>query len=722
MALPDTSSTWRATGLKPSDIQLQAAQTQLKLRDKVDAFCPQGHNGDTLTPAMRDRLAALVQRFIDARKRILSQVTESHIEGSHPWAGVTRADIDPAELPLIIEQLTAWQAALVAVSGLLTDLRHFLPAGAEARMPITDLGQLIDALEQLPEPDDDVIWEYLPTLSGQRLQQSRDGLDMFLNLGAMSIRLASRLSPWDMFDRACLARHQQGATTLQTHLAADATLGQLREVLLSADMFTNDLRKLAPELESLNRIFRIAGTAIFSTSCQGLYELEKLLAAIAALPHAYLQWRDPVLAESNFDTALAHLRRDLEELTRRADALQDTFDLTALPSINQLERIRSALDGGKTSLWLNTRGRAIRQELAKFCLDSELPLAQISPRMTELVEYAIANKALCDHPIYAKHLGKLFQGPETDLRMAEALRNWYRNIQSEYCAERAPLGRCIVSLPDTATLTIRKLRQRHQALIEQALDSYRKWHAVLADDAPMRDPQCDLLDPHHGVASVALELRAALDRLRDLAADDSIPVGHLVADVEAQAKLIDGQSQWERFRSQHALFHGMEMEIHGSVTSEAMLRKAISTLSLADCIDSIPLPSLRKVLQRQSKPRLYQQLRKFAGTLRTAQRDESHAREAFSTHVGLNLETWMQGRDASPGALRLRNQLALQRTRHLGAWLSYISTRAQMSQLGLEALAQAISNQSIDASQADQILHAAILRILALEVHQADKH
>ena len=719
MPQPYTSSTWRATGLSPGEIQLQAAQSQLKLRDKVDPYCPQGHNGDTLSAEMRDRLGGLVQRFIEARKRVLSQAMIAGDSDSHPWAGITKSDINPAELTQIIERLTAWQAALVAVSGLLTDLRHFLPAGADASMPIAELGPLIEALELLPEPDDDVIWEYLPSLSGARLQQSRGGLDMFLNLGALSIRLANRLSPWDMFDQDCLSRHQKGVRTLQTHLAAEATLGQLRDVLLSADMFSNDLRKLQPELASLNHIFRMAGTDVFATSCRGLYELDTLLETIAALPHAYLQWRDPAIADANFDTALSHLRRDIEDLNRRADALQETFDLSALPSVNQLERIRTALDGGKSSLWLNTRGRAIRQELARFCLDSELPLQQISPRMTELVEYAIAHKALCDHPIYAKHLGKLFQGPQTDLRMAEALGKWYRAIQEEYSGQRAPLGKCILTLPDTATLSIRKLRQRHQQLIEQALDTYRKWQAVLADDAPMHDPQCDLLTPDHGVASVARDLREALDRLRDLATDDKLTVGHLCTDVQAQAELINGQAKWERFRNEHALFKGMEMEIHGSVTSEAMLRKAISTLTLADCIDSIPLPSLRKVLQRQSRPRLYQQLRKFAGTLKKAQRDEHKAREAFSNQVGLDLEIWMQGREPSPGALRTRNQLALQRTRHLGAWLSYISVRAQMTQLGLEALAQAISEQRIDESLADQILHAAILRVLALEINSS---
>lgn len=712
------TSTWRASGLQPREIQLQAAQLQLKLRDKVDPFCPQGHNGETLTPAMRDRLSQCLQRFVDAHSAALTQVTVSEDLSSHPWAGVTNAMLDPAELSQVTERLTRWQACLIAVSGLLADLRQLLPAGVDASLPMTQLGELIDALEQLPEPDEDVIWEYLPTLTGERLQQSRSGLDMFLSLGAQSIRLANRLSPWDMFDEQCLSRHQRAVTTLKKHLAPNAALGQVRDVLLRADTFSADLNILAPELDNLNALLRLPGEPVFTTSCQGLDELEQLLAAIAAIPHSFLQWRDPALHQPGFDTALEHLRRDLDQLQQRADSLDGLFNLSALPSINQLERLRSSLDGGKSNLWLNTRGRAVRQELVKFCLDDDIPLQQVIAKLPALIEYAISLKALRDHPIYAKHLGRLYQGPDTDLRMAETLRNWYRTIQRDFRDERARLGQCVLALPDRATLSIRKMRQQHQALIEQALDTYHRLHGILADDAPLRDRRCNLLDNNHGIAKVARELRQALDAISDLAVDDQRSIGELIEDVEIQGHLIDGQSRWEQFRQQHALFQGMEMEIHGSVTSEAMLRKAIATLALADCIQKVPLNSLRHVLQRQARPRLYEQLRKFAGTLKSAQREEASAREAFCTLVDLDLHAWMQGRTASPGALRTRNQLALQRGRHLSTWLNYIGAQSQMTSLGLGALASAIMEKRLNGEHANLILQAAMMRVLALEIHQ----
>lgn len=354
-----TTFHWRATGLSPRDIQLQAAQLQLKLRETVDPYCPHGHNGDSLTPPMRDRLSQLLQRFLDARKNVLSQATLAGQISSHPWAGVTNATLDPAQFSAVGERLTQWQACLVSVSGLLGDLGRFLPAGTDASVPMTELGSLIEALEQLPEPDDDVIWEYLPSLTGERLRQSRNGLDMFLSLGALSIRLAGRLSPWDMFDRSCLNRHQRAVTSLSKHLAVEASLGQVREVLMRTDSFVSDLNRLAPELEALNALIRLPGEAVFTTSCNGLGELEKLLGIISAVPHSFLQWRDPALLQPQFDTALAHLRRDLDALNQRAETLGGLFDLNALPSINQLERIRSALEGGKSSLWLSTRGRAV---------------------------------------------------------------------------------------------------------------------------------------------------------------------------------------------------------------------------------------------------------------------------------------------------------------------------------------------------------------------------
>lgn len=714
-----TTFHWRATGLSPRDIQLQAAQLQLKLRETVDPYCPHGHNGDSLTPAMRDRLSQLLQRFLDARKNVLSQATLAGQISSHPWAGVTNATLDPAQFSAVGERLTQWQACLVSVSGLLGDLGRFLPAGTDASVPMTELGSLIEALEQLPEPDDDVIWEYLPSLTGERLRQSRNGLDMFLSLGALSIRLAGRLSPWDMFDRSCLNRHQRAVTSLSKHLAAEASLGQVREVLMRTDSFVSDLNRLAPELEALNALIRLPGEAVFTTSCNGLGELEKLLGIISAVPHSFLQWRDPALLQPQFDTALAHLRRDLDALNQRAETLGGLFDLNALPSINQLERIRSALDGGKSSLWLNTRGRAVRQELTKFCHDEDLALAPIVAALPALIEYAISHKALNDHPIYAKHLGRLYQGPDTDVRMAETLRAWYRAVQRSYSGERARLGQCIVTLPDRATLSIRKLRQQHQATIEQALDTYHKLHAVLAEQAPLRDNHSNLLDPAHGIASVARELRQALDALNALATDDQHSIGQLIEDVKAQSRLIDGQTQWEEFRQQHALFQGMEMEIHGSVTSEAMLRKAIATLALADCIQSVPLATLRRVLEQQSRPRLYEQLRKFAATLKKAQRDEETAREAFAELVELDLNAWMQGRPASPGALRTRNQLALQRARHLNDWLNYIATQQQLHSLGLGRLADAIIEGRVSVDQADLVLQAAVMRTLALELNQA---
>lgn len=713
------TSTWRATGLSPRDIKLQAAQLQLKLRDKVDAYCPQGHNGDTLTAAMRDRLSQLLQRFIQNHDQVLSQLTVSGDLASHPWAGINNAQLDPAQFSQVSERLTEWQASLVAVSGLLADLRHFLPAGADAGLPMTQLGELINALEQLPEPDEDVIWEYLPALSGERLQQSRNGLDMFLSLGALSIRLASRVSPWDMFDTQCLQRHQRGIATLTTHLAPHTTLGQLRDVLLRADTFISDLNRLAPELDKLTAALRLPGDPVFTTSCQGLDELEKLLAAIAAVPHSFLQWRDPALKQAEFDKALSHLHRELQTLNQRAELLRNQFDLNALPSINQLERIRSALDGGKSNLWLNTRGRAVRQELLKFCLDDEIVLADISAQLPSLIEYAISLKALNDHPIYAKHLGRLYQGPDTDVRMAETLRAWYLKVQREYQGERAKLGQCILSLPDRVTLSIRKMRQQHQHTIEDALATYHKLHAILAEQAPLRDNRCNLLDPEHGIASVVRALKQALNTLGDLASDDQRSIGDLAEDVDAQGRLIAGQAQWAQFRKQHALFKGMEMEIHGSVTSEAMLRKAIATLALADAIQSVPLGPLRRVLEQKLRPRLYEQLRKFAGTLKSAQRAEEAARESFSTLVDLDLRAWMQGRTASPGALRTRNQLALQRGRHLGDWLNYLSAQQQMRKLGLAALAEAIVDKRIARNQADLVLQAAIMRVLALEMHQA---
>ena len=119
------TSTWRATGLSPRDIKLQAAQLQLKLRDKVDAYCPQGHNGDTLTAAMRDRLSQLLQRFIQSHDQVLSQLTISGDLASHPWAGINNTQLDPAQFSQVSERLTEWQASLVAVSGLLAS------AGAE---------------------------------------------------------------------------------------------------------------------------------------------------------------------------------------------------------------------------------------------------------------------------------------------------------------------------------------------------------------------------------------------------------------------------------------------------------------------------------------------------------------------------------------------------------------------------------------------------------------
>ena len=79
----------------------------------------------------------------------------------------------------------------------------------------------------------------------------------------------------------------------------------------------------------------------------------------------------------------------------------------------------------------------------------------------------------------------------------------------------------------------------------------------------------------------------------------------------------------------------------------------------------------------------------------------------------------MQGRTASPGALRTRNQLALQRGRHLGDWLNYLSAQQQMRKLGLAALAEAIVDKRIARNQADLVLQAAIMRVLALEMHQA---
>lgn len=665
-----------------------------------------GEELDELLPTVRDasfpdpapwNLAAFesVRTSVNAYAEHLTSLRK-HVPRwiDHPWAGINQPP-EPGDDPKML-------AAMEQLRMRATELR------AEAASLLSETGAAVEASHAALQP-----WlhevAYLSSLRGVQHtgllirvadDASRGALGSYCDALDAVARLTDSLRalvPNPVLDDSAVEGVRQAVATLSGLSNRAPVLGDVDTYLASL----SEARQRLLRADALRaEVSRRVGCDIPGT-LGGLAATAEILELAHSAPLAHLELRGPGLDLESSERVFRASLNEAQAIWQLRSDLAQRFELSLLPSVEELKRRGGACATAGTFRFLSTEYQAARQCYGAFSKRGAPDQPQtLANDFQQLASYVARVEAFANNEELRRVIGPGFRGMDTPFQEIATIRGWqlcavqtlhWALPAAKTVAERVALAsesslRAVASLvPDPAAernATQSALGSLQNALADARGGSPASQELPVAHAIPMLD-------------DLVARLQGALQSLRAAGFSPACPTSRLAHGLDGLAAL----GLHRRALDQHQETRAILGPLFGTEISSASLRQL---LQLAHALEQTHLPRpLREWLRDEAFASRVELLLNRSQHILAAIRNLDAAHAQLDAWVGLDRNTWYRGgpawgTDGTADVVVSRLTEALDNTDKLPAWRGLLRSRAELQRLELGHLVGLVESGAIE--------------------------
>jgi Protein of unknown function (DUF4011)/REase_MTES_1575/AAA domain/Transcription elongation factor, GreA/GreB, C-term len=226
------------------------------------------------------------------------------------------------------------------------------------------------------------------------------------------------------------------------------TIGQDKSLISDIVAKRSSLEDLSEKIKNATSFFLGVAEKIGVKWDMTLTTVDSLIAAIrcaASAPFELLPLRNPALLEPSAKTIAQEARKEAESLRSTRAMLQESFELSVLPSNEELSRaVRAFRAGGGIFRFLKKEWREAKKLYRgiSHAKKGRIQAEECAEELLSIISYREAKSSFESNKFYRRLAGEAFRGINTEFDKIEQLLTWYELVQQEF-RECSNEGYCI---------------------------------------------------------------------------------------------------------------------------------------------------------------------------------------------------------------------------------------------------------------------------------------
>ena len=222
-------------------------------------------------------------------------------------------------------------------------------------------------------------------------------------------------------------------------------LTQVSNSVKEIDSFSSELDSF---LSEINQFFKSNNVSISLSQKEDITIGKLVEEAIDLMPQKYENLRDKALVKDPKKThkLLDELESNLDKIGELAKPFDGVFDLTDLPSIDDLNSIKTAFIKKNIFSFLSSKWRKANMQLMHFSAGQFSSKEELVRNLTNLIAYKKKVESIFSNANYQQTLGSSFSKEDTNILGIRGLLEWFEEIQSIDHAYGFNLGSSLTEL------------------------------------------------------------------------------------------------------------------------------------------------------------------------------------------------------------------------------------------------------------------------------------
>jgi very-short-patch-repair endonuclease len=616
----------------------------------------------------------------------------------HPWCGVGNLELQPFDIPRVVQALNQYTNAADGVSNELASLG--LTIQTEFSTEVKSVKELVHHLSLLPLPESHHQLSLLPAFANEpsKVTELKAFTALLRDIGEQDIELARVFQDHKNLTRETKDHLAHDLSEFNEVAAGSYTAEKLQQIRACLDELIRNNAQIAETIQELRNYW---GDKL-SSGAQGLQQIRLIIKLCQEAPIAHLSMRDEIFDDPQLTGILNHIYREVKILTEQKETLSTWFNLQIIPDSAELFIAARNMATGGLFHWLKAGWRSSNRLYNSLLLiekhrgiqakgEALNQLAQYKERLEKLNGYAQGRQVL-------KHL---FAGEETSLDNIRSLKAWYDQVRARFgigFGGSAAVGEVLFTLPSQVIRGIAQIGG--EEILEQLATAERAVNEIrtLCPSIGDRVVETGLLESSDFLQECQERLAAVLNALSEAEVLPNILTGNL-QDALYQCE------QWTELTDQadnHLVAQQWLGEnFKGSATDIEPIEE---TFKLADRILSSDLPDeIKGYLLKSGNSEAFENIRQEADQLARALEQYDQKTAAFASLVQLDKKQWFgeESAQVTLGAVVQRAQRALEAEQDLVVWLDYMRSRDSAIKNKLDYFLDLVDQETIPISLID---------------------
>ncbi len=708
---------WKQTGLTLHQILNGAVRYREAFNTSQEEVQIGNLTGDELTPVRFKELVDATEMLADVYGQVSQQAPQGDI-ANHYWHGVTKIELAAYQQHELILLLKSWNENLKVLS---QEWAHFLQAAQQPSSSDTELQKLEAVARHLacaPELSGKEPLTLLPLIAQQRALFDAF-VDEYRAIFIDCKTIENSFKP-QLFDNSAQQHELITAVTFIANLGVTEAYN-----LTDAQKDFDYVQKLIPALSQLQSQLDLIKTKLpqalnqrITFSFSGLKEFATLVDLVNKLPGEYWRFLNPVYDDVDFDIGFPQLARQMELIIPLHNQLSNLFNLTQIPSVQQLRNIKSELDNGGFFSFLSKSWRASREQLTALAATVKPQLKELHSKLSLVIEYRghldSVEALLAEFDFLREH----YKGTETPIERMRALRDWYKAVRAEYgigFGERVEMGEAVFAIDRMLSNSFGDASVRKFASIATtALSTAKDLMARYENLKPYFKPNNQLLNEQCGFKLLNDALPKNLTALRPWVTDGQRPVRKLLDDLNALSAMADRANNWNSSVFCTKLSSDFQVALP-DYYSQPCFQALNNCRAIADHF--IRIQTQVDLLAESISADQYSSIRLSASKVVNQLEAANLTRQKFVEYGSVKLDDWCKSSSGDLIALINRNNLAMSEPLWLPTWLEYVRVRTKLINQGLGALVNNLERLKITLNSLHEVLKHIFLSQLAKEAY-----
>ena len=709
------NSDWKKTGRTIHQIFATATRYREAYPDvRLEELKPEHIDGNRFDEVTSRRMTDELKKYADVYEQVRKQLSSTANLNEHPWFGVYNQLIQLFDCDEVNELLIAYNEALYRLDVEVNSLNQLI--NSDELNHVDNFEKAIKDIGQLPQLSGSENLSVLPKLTSAVTQQLVEYLDAYLTGKKLHIELQQKFENEILKQGAPYNNFKCSINYLESKVIDDELSfsrifqiqQQLDSIVESSKQINEDILELKEQVSALD--------SEVSCSIYGITALDEFLKHINALDPALITRRASNFDNDELDAYLDKLEKLIPQVQSLHLELESNFKLEQLPSVTELNEIKSIFDDAGLFCWFSSDWRAAKAKLLSCANGLKPKLKEVEELLPKLISYQKLLEKLNNEKAYKQLLGTEFKGKDTPITEIIALRNWYSNIRRSYgvgFGKRVPLAQALFSLDNDIFKGIQHFaKTKTLTVISALLTDCEKVSSIIKHDC-FEYTDTDFWDNEVFPTFVETftkhlkNVQSACKQDESLASSNAM-LGHLQEYISIESFLSNTNLSKDLFSA--------EVELSLYKNSDEAFSEIQSTLVLSTKIKSLESPCLRDYLTNSMTTDAYVELTEKLNKASQIFDEMNVPFDNFSKRVKLDKAAWYSITDGTLRSRIERNNKAIQNPKWLSTWVDFVRQRLRIVENGLENLLRKIETSQIDLEDIESIYLSSVFDLLSREI------